>query len=48
VAIAELFSGAHSPLDVIKLKDVYGLMENALDRCEDLAVVIENVIIKNA
>ena len=48
LAIAELFSGAHDPLNVIKLKDVYTLLENALDRCEDLAVAIENVIIKNA
>jgi uncharacterized protein Yka (UPF0111/DUF47 family) len=48
LAIAELFSGAHDPLTVIKLKDVYELLENALDRCEDLAVAIENIIIKNA
>ena len=48
LAIAELFSGAHDPLTVIKLKDVYTLLEDALDRCEDLAAIIENIVIKHA
>jgi uncharacterized protein len=47
-AIAELFQGQHDPLDVIKLKDLYSLLEDALDRCEDMANVIENIAIKNA
>lgn len=48
LAIAELFSGAHDPLTVIKLKDVYTLLEDSLDRCEDIAEIIENIVIKNA
>ncbi len=47
-AIAELFSGQHPPLEVIKLKDLYGLLEDALDRCEDVANVLEGIAIKNA
>ena len=47
-AIAELFQGQRDPLEVIKLKDLYGLLEDALDRCEDVANVIENIAIKNA
>ena len=47
-AIAELFRGQHDPLEVIKLKDLYSLLEDALDRCEDVANVIENIAIKNA
>jgi uncharacterized protein Yka (UPF0111/DUF47 family) len=47
-AIAELFQGERDPLEVIKLKDLYGLLEDALDRCEDVANVIENIAIKNA
>jgi uncharacterized protein len=47
-AIAELFQGQHDPLEVIKLKDLYTLLEDALDRCEDVANVIENIAIKNA
>jgi uncharacterized protein Yka (UPF0111/DUF47 family) len=48
LAIAELFSGAHDPLTVIKLKDVYTLLEDSLDRCEDIAAIIENIVIKHA
>jgi predicted phosphate transport protein (TIGR00153 family) len=47
-AIGELFSGSHDPLTVIKLKDLYGLLEDSLDRCEDVANVIEGITIKNA
>jgi uncharacterized protein Yka (UPF0111/DUF47 family) len=47
-AIAELFQSQHQPLEVIKLKDLYALLEDALDRCEDVANVIENIAIKNA
>jgi uncharacterized protein len=47
-AIAELFEGQRDPLEVIKLKDLYSLLEDALDRCEDVANVIENIAIKNA
>jgi uncharacterized protein len=47
-AIAELFSGQHQPLDVIKLKDLYGLLEDALDRCESMANVLEGIATKNA
>lgn len=47
-AIAELFRGENLPLEVIKLKDLYGLLEDALDRCEDVANVLEGIAIKNA
>lgn len=47
-AIAELFSGQRPPLEVIKLKDLYALLEDALDRCEDVANVLEGIAIKNA
>jgi len=47
-AIAELFSGEHPPLEVIKLKDLYGLLEDALDRCETVANVLEGIATKNA
>jgi uncharacterized protein len=47
-AIAELFSGQHPLLEVIKQKDLYGLLEDALDRCEDVANVLEGIATKNA
>src|SRR5918998_1780049 len=47
-AIAELFDGQHPLLEVIKLKDLYGLLEDALDRCEAIANVLEGIATKNA
>lgn len=47
-AIAELFSGQHPLLEVIKLKDLYALLEDALDRCEDMANLLEGIATKNA
>jgi uncharacterized protein len=47
-AIGELFSGGYDAIAIIKLKDFYTLLEDSLDRCEDVANVIEGIIIKNA
>jgi uncharacterized protein len=47
-AIAELFSDHHPLLEIIKLKDLYGLLEDALDRCETVANVLEGIATKNA
>lgn len=47
-AISELFRSGSDPIHVMKLKDVYDNLEDALDRCEDVANVIENIVIKNA
>ena len=47
-AIGALFRGDIAPLEVIKLKDLYSLLEEALDRCEDVANVIQTILIKNA
>lgn len=47
-AVAELFlPDAYTPLDVIKWKSLYDLMERALDKCEDCSNVLENVVLKN-
>lgn len=47
-AMVELFDSAASPLEVIKWKEVYESLEKAIDKCEDMAVVIESVVVKNA
>ena len=47
-AIAELFRGGLDTIEVVKLKDLYALLEAGLDRCEDVANVIESITIKNA
>ncbi|HEV8662406.1 MAG TPA: DUF47 domain-containing protein [Candidatus Methylomirabilis sp.] len=47
-AIARLFEGGHSPIDVIKWKEIYETMETATDRCEDAANIVEGIFLKNA
>ncbi len=47
-AVAELFRHETNPLTVIKWKEIYEKLEAAIDRCEQVANIIESVIIKNA
>jgi predicted phosphate transport protein (TIGR00153 family) len=46
-ALATLFDDAHDPLTVIKWKNVIEILEAATDRCEDVANVIEGIVLKN-
>jgi len=46
--IAELFTNGGDAVDVIKWKDVYTLLEEAIDACEDVANVIERIVVKHA
>jgi predicted phosphate transport protein (TIGR00153 family) len=46
-ALNDLFNGgARDPLDVIKWKDLYEHLELATDKCEDVANIIESVLVK--
>jgi len=47
-SIGGLFEQAPDPLAVIKWRDIYTLLESATDKCEDVANVIEGVVLKNA
>jgi uncharacterized protein len=47
-AVAELFKHGQDPMDVIKWKDVYALLEKAIDSAEDAANVIERIVVKHA
>ena len=47
-ALVELFSGEQDAIRIIKLKELYMLLEEATDRCEDVANVIETIIIKSS
>jgi predicted phosphate transport protein (TIGR00153 family) len=47
-AIRDLFSGQMEVIEVIKWREVYQYLEDTLDACEDLANVIEGVVMKNA
>jgi uncharacterized protein Yka (UPF0111/DUF47 family) len=44
-AIADLFE-THDAIEIIKSKDVYETLENALDRSRDVADVIEDIALK--
>ena len=46
--IAELFKDGDGAVDIIKWKDVYTLLEEAIDACEDVANVIERIVVKHA
>ncbi len=46
-AVAALFNGHHDFLDVIRWKEIYGRLENAADQCEDVANVIEAILLKS-
>jgi predicted phosphate transport protein (TIGR00153 family) len=47
-AIARLFDDEHDPVNVIKWKDIYGLLEATIDKAEDAANIIERITIKHA
>lgn len=47
-AVAELFANQTSVYDLIKWREIYELMENATDRAEDAANVLEGVVLKYA
>ena len=47
-AVAKLFEPGSDPLEVIKWKEIYETLENAIDRCEDVANVMEGIVLKNA
>ena len=48
LALAKLFEAEKDPIALIKWKELYEKLEASLDRCEDVANVIEGIIVKNA
>ncbi len=47
-ATARLFREENDPKMLIKWKEIYENLEDAIDRCEDVANVIEGVVLENA
>jgi len=47
-SLAQMFEEASDPIEVIKWKEIYETMEIVTDRCEDVANVIEGIILKMA
>ena len=48
VAIAALFEKEKDPIALIKLKELYEVLETATDKAEDAANVLEGVVLKSA
>ncbi len=46
-AVAELFEDSMSCLEVIKWKDIYATLEQAVDDCEHVANILESIVLKN-
>ena len=47
-SLARLFRETTDPFYLIKAKEIYESLEEATDRCEDLANILETILIKNA
>jgi uncharacterized protein Yka (UPF0111/DUF47 family) len=47
-AIVELFDQERDPISVIKWKEIFDFLEAATDRCEDVANLLEGIVVKHA
>jgi hypothetical protein len=47
-AMADLFSTSRDAVEVVKWKDLYALLEDCIDKCEDVANIIEKIVVKHA
>lgn len=47
-ALASLFENVKDPILIIKWKEIYEHLENASDRCEDVANILEAIVLKHA
>ena len=47
-AVGDLFASATDAAEIIKWKDIHQLIESAVDRCENLANIVETIVIKHS
>jgi predicted phosphate transport protein (TIGR00153 family) len=47
-AMEAMFAGTPDPLDVMKWKEIYDTIEETLDRCQTVAIVLESISLKNS
>jgi uncharacterized protein len=45
--IARLFQNEKDPFELIKTKEIYELVEDAIDTCEDVTNIVEGIVLKN-
>ena len=46
-AMSTLFAGSTDALEVLKWKELYDYIENAIDGCEDVGNTLERIVLKN-
>ena len=47
-AVAKLFENCTDAIELIKIKEILSAIETATDKCEDAAVTIDGILVKNA
>jgi uncharacterized protein Yka (UPF0111/DUF47 family) len=47
-ALASLFANGIDPMVVIRWKDIFERMEQAIDACETAANILESIVVKHA
>ncbi len=48
VALSDLFNSNFDPTEIIKWKDIYETFEDTIDKCEDVANILEGIVLENA
>ena len=48
IAVRRLFEEERDPIQIMKWKEILDFLEDATDRCEDVANVLEGVVVKHA
>lgn len=46
-AVGQLFDEERDPILVMKWKEIFDVLEDATDRCEDVANLLENIVVKH-
>ena len=46
--VRKLFEEERDPVQIMKWKEILDFLEDATDRCEDVANVLEGVVVKHA
>ncbi|HKW97921.1 MAG TPA: DUF47 family protein [Bryobacteraceae bacterium] len=46
--VTDLFDNETNPIALIKVKEIYEFLEATMDHCEDVADVLQNVVVKNS
>jgi predicted phosphate transport protein (TIGR00153 family) len=48
ISIGRLFDSEKDPIALLKWKEIYEVLEEATDRCEDVANVLEQIVLKSS